>query len=156
MAERENAARVVEERRRGERRTERGYRFVDRRSGFDRRTGTTAGRASPLGALVEALRAHPGRFALLLVGINTLNLADYLLTLVALANGVGEANPFMAGLFEQSSALAGFVKVALVGLVSALLWRVRTFRLSIVSAALMLGLLFGVFGFHLAGLSALR
>ncbi|MBI5440399.1 MAG: hypothetical protein HY900_04210 [Deltaproteobacteria bacterium] len=144
-----------QDRRGGERRLESRYRFLERRSGFDRRA-LAEPRTRSLASLLAHLHRTPRSFLFLLLAVNLLNAADYACTLVALKAGVQEANPFMAALFAQGPAVAGFTKVALVGLVTGLLWTVRRFRNAILAALFMAAGLLGVFAYHLFGLAVAR
>lgn len=142
-----------EERRRRDRRVSDRYRFLERRSGFDRRTSASGGRTGPFERLLFHFHRKPGSFLLLILAINLLNLADFGCTLLALKAGVQEANPFMAALFAQGPAVAGAAKIGLVLLVSGLLYVLKSFRSAIAASLLMGAGLLAVFVYHLGGLA---
>jgi hypothetical protein len=148
-----NAARRLE-RRTADRRRERHFRFVERRTGFERRGSGEQGVGPRTSGTVASLRDSPVRFAALLVLLNLLNLADFGCTLLALQAGVAEANPFMAELFSQGPVAAGVTKSALVLLTSGLLWRLRTYRKTIRAALLLLVGMSAVLVYHVIGLAA--
>jgi hypothetical protein len=153
---RSGAAQALEkqelERRGGDRRVRSRYRFLERRSGFDRREPEPPGSAGLVARSLARFRRSPRAFLFLLLTINLLNAADYASTLVALRLGFAEANPFMAELFAQGPGIAGLTKVSLVLLVTALLWALRRFKQAMLTALLVGAIMLGVFAYHLAGL----
>ena len=94
-------------------------RYPERRTGFDRRSGS--------GVLVW-YRDRPAVIAVALGAIVALNLADYALTLRALDLGAAEANPIMAALLEQGSLPAGVFKMLTAVVVVAIIWRFRRYK----------------------------
>ena len=101
----------------------------ERRSGFDRRSnGRESGVDSAFTCVLKGIRDRPGVLWVLLVTVNLLNLADFLLTLNVLAAGGGEANPILRPLFDANPAYAGVFKFAAVLAVSLVVWRCRRFR----------------------------
>lgn len=142
------------ERRYTERRARRRFRFLDKRTGFDRRSLADSGTAEgPVGRLLLLLRRNRTAFAILLFALNLLNVTDYACTLIALRSGIPEGNPFMAELFAQGNVSAGRAKIALVLLVSMLLWRFRTFRKALLTAVAMLAGFLAIFVYHAVGLA---
>ena len=88
----------------------------DRRSGFDRRTAPTSRSALAFEGVLRGLRDRPAALRIILIAANILNLADFLLTLNALAMGGTEANPLMRSLFAVDPLYAGVFKfVAILG-----------------------------------------
>lgn len=124
----------------------------ERRSGFDRRRPTTWS-ARIQERVLAGLRDEDRNVFTLLVIANVLNVLDFVFTLRALAHGAEEANPVMRALFSLDPATAGAVKVALVLGVSLLVWRFRSYRLTLL-AGVMLPVVFGlVLLYHLYGLT---
>jgi hypothetical protein len=91
----------------------------------------------------------------MMVAINVLNLADYLLTLGCLANGGGEANPLMAALFDSSPVYAGFFKLSAVLGVTLILWLFRRHRTAILATLVILAGFLGLYVYHMVGLAFL-
>lgn len=106
----------------GERRTRSRFVVSERRSGFDRRR-----RGGLVPALLQ-LRDSPAALFALLVAVNVMNLFDLLATTRALAAGLAEGNPVMAGLIATDPGLAAFVKIGVIAVVSAGVWRLRRYR----------------------------
>jgi hypothetical protein len=143
----------VERRRGGDRRRRRRYRFHDRRSGFDRRvTGVKMG---VIKRTLYALRDRPRSLARLLAAINGLNLADFLLTLLALDSGGREGNPLLRPLLALSPLLAGLAKVVLVLGATLLIWMNRYYRKALLTALCILVLLACLMVYHLVLLGLL-
>lgn len=141
------------DRRADDRRRERRYTFLDRRTGFDRRDcGRPGSRAGSLQYRLVCLREQPRRLLWLLVAANALNIADYGLTLNALANGFAEGNPVMGFLIEMSPVWAGVFKVFAVLLASLIVWQLRRYRKALIAALGMLVVFAAVFAWHLYGL----
>jgi hypothetical protein len=145
-----------EERRCGDRRTNRLHVFRDKRTGFDRRACTEERGVRDVvrGALL-ALRDSPRTLVVLLLVVNALNLVDFGLTLNALARGADEANPVMATLFDAGPIWAGIFKVAAVALASLLVWEWKRYRKALAAAVMMLALFAAVFVYHIVGLLTL-
>jgi hypothetical protein len=152
--EEEAAFRENLERRRGERR-QRRFSLVlrERRSGFDRRGRVGASRLSvAFERTLLGLRDNPRLLAGLLAAVNVLNLADFLLTMNALATGGGEVNPILRSLLSIDPVYAGTFKLLAVGFTSWLVWRCRRFRSGLQAAVLMLAVFAGVLCYHIYGL----
>ncbi|MBN1628492.1 MAG: hypothetical protein JW990_01895 [Thermoleophilia bacterium] len=140
------------ERRAGDRRRQRQHTFRDRRTGFDRRELDTSD-AGMLHCTLVGLRNQPKALFWLLVVVNVLNIADFGLTLNALAHGFQEGNPVMGFLFEVNPAWAGVFKVLAVVLASLLVWQLKRYRKALIAAIGMLLVFAGVFIWHLYGLA---
>lgn len=152
--EQETTAAQYSERRKKDRRHRR-FSFVlrERRSGFDRRGREGSGRvAIVLERTLLALRDRPRLLFVLLLGVNILNLADFLLTLNVLARGGGEANPILRSLFAMDPLYAGGFKLVAVLLTCWLAWRCRRFRSGLEAAVIMLVLFTMVICYHIFGL----
>jgi Domain of unknown function (DUF5658) len=152
----DSAAAEIDARRQKDRRRRR-FSFVlrERRSGFDRRGREGAGRASiAYGHALLALRDRPRLLFGLLVVVNVLNLADFLLTLKVLGEGGGEANPILRSLFAMDPLYAGIFKLVAVLLTSWLAWRCRRFRSGLEAALIMLAVFTAVICYHIFGLVA--
>jgi hypothetical protein len=144
------------DRRRGDRRKRRlSLVWPERRTGFDRRAAGSEGRAgSAVEYVVTGLRDSPAAIRVLLLALNILNLADFALTMNALAIGGGEANPIMRSLFDLSPVYAGVFKVIVIFAVSLLIWRLRRFRSALQIALVLLVVFVGLFLYHIVGLIA--
>lgn len=140
------------ERRAGDRRRQRQYTFRDQRTGFDRRELDTSD-AGMLHCTLVGLRNQPKALFWLLAAANVLNIADFALTLNALAHGFREGNPIMGFLFEVNPAWAGIFKVLAVLLASLLVWQLKRYRKALIAAIGMLLVFAGVFIWHLYGLA---
>jgi hypothetical protein len=144
----------LSERRRTERRQNCSFRWAEKRTGFDNRRQQYSGGAAILswpGLLVEALRDRPGLLIKVLLLFNTYNLADYFLTVNALAAGHEELNPVMRGLFAVDPLLAGIFKV-LTGLaVTILVWHCRRYRLMLQFSLFAVGVYLALIAYHLYG-----
>ena len=154
--EEDSAAPDLSNRRQKDRR-QRRFSFVlrERRRGFDRRGREGASRASiEYQRALLALREQPRLLFGLLVVVNVLNLADFLLTLNVLAQGGGEANPILRSLFAMDPLYAGVFKLVAVLLTSWLAWRCRRFRSGLEAAVIMLVLFSAVICYHIFGLIA--
>jgi len=152
----DSAAANLDSRRQKDRRKRR-FSFVirERRSGFDRREREGASRASiEYARALLALRDRPRLLFSLLVVVNILNLADFLLTLKVLAAGGGEANPILRSLFAMDPLYAGLFKLVAVLLTSWLAWRCRRFRSGLEAAVIMLAVFTAVICYHIFGLIA--
>jgi hypothetical protein len=136
-------------------RRQRRFSFVlrERRSGFDRRGREGSSRSSiAYQRALLALRDRPRLLFSLLLGVNVLNLADFLLTLNVLARGGGEANPILRSLFALDPLYAGGFKLVAVLLTCWLAWRCRRFRSGLEAAVIMLVLFTAVICYHIFGL----
>jgi hypothetical protein len=146
---------VAQDRRQGDRRRRRlSLVLHERRSGFDRR-GPAPGASRATIAFentLTGLRDRPRLLAWLLILVNALNLADFLLTLNVLAAGGGEANPILRPLFEADPVYAAAFKLVAVLLTSWLVWRCRRFRSGVEAALIMLAVFGAVFFYHIYGL----
>ena len=144
------------DRRQGERRQRRvSLAWPERRSGFDRRGPVSAGRASvAFESVLIGLRDRPATIRVLLLTVNMLNLADFALTMNALAMGGGEANPIMRSLFKLNPVYAGLFKIVAVLAVSLVIWRFRRYRSALQVALVMLVIFVAVFFYHILGLVA--
>ena len=154
--EEDSAAVEIDDRRQKDRRKRR-FSFVlrERRSGFDRRGREGARRASiAYEHALLALRDRPRLLFGLLVVVNVLNLADFLLTLKVLGEGGGEANPILKSLFAMDPLYAGIFKLVAVLLTSWLAWRCRRFRSGLEAAVIMLAVFTAVICYHIFGLIA--
>jgi hypothetical protein len=152
--EQDTAASDIPQRRKRDRR-QRRFSLVlrERRTGFDRRGREGANRISvAYERLLLALRDRPRLLFALLVAVNILNLADFLLTMRVLAEGGGEANPILRSLFAMDPLYAGLFKLVAVFLTSWLAWRCRRFRSGLEAAIIMLALFAAVICYHIFGL----
>jgi hypothetical protein len=129
--------------------------WPERRSGFDRRGSASAGRASiAFESVLVGLRDRPAAIRVLLLTVNMLNLADFALTMNALAAGGGEANPIMRSLFNVNPVYAGLFKILAVFAVSLAIWRFRRYRSALQVTLVLLAVFVGVFFYHILGLIA--
>jgi hypothetical protein len=144
------------ERRQGDRRQRRvSLVWSERRSGFDRRAPASAGWVNTaFESVLAGLRDSPATVRILLVTVNMLNLADFALTMNALAIGGREENPIMRSLFDLNPAYAGLFKVVVVLAASLVIWRFRRFRSALQITLVMLVVFMGVFFYHILGLIA--
>lgn len=120
----------VDRRQGGDRRRRRRYRFHDRRSGFDRRVNGV--KMGVFKRTLIALRDRPRALKRLLVAVNLLNVADFVLTLVALDSGGREANPLLRRLFVLSPLWAGIFKLVAVLAACLLVWQSRYYRKALI------------------------
>jgi len=109
----------------------------DRRTGFDRRADNPGG---PVTQALRELRDRPGALPALLIAINVLNILDLALTLLLLGDGASEANPIMRVLIGNDPRLALLVKVGVIAVVSAELWRQRRYRVILATAVIFFGI----------------
>ncbi len=127
----------------------------ERRSGFDRRRGEGAGRLSAAyDQALLGLRERPRVIMAVLVLVNVLNLADFLLTMNVLAHGGGEANPILRSLFAVDPLYAGIFKVVAVLVTSYLAWLCRRYRSGLQAALILLTVFSAVIAYHIVGLVA--
>lgn len=129
----------------GERRTRRVYRFIDRRSGFDRR------RRYPI---LGTMRDHPWLLVAVLALVNVLSLIDGLLTAAELTFGLAdEGNPVLRTLIEADPLLAVAFKVGIVIVVSVGIWRGRHLRVMLALSLIAVAAYAGVLAYHVGFLS---
>lgn len=148
---REMTDRGGHDRRGGERRRCRRYIFRDQRTGFDRRS-PEGPQAGILQNTLVGLRDQPRTLLWLLAAVNVLNLADFALTLNALAHGFHEGNPVMGFMLDLSPAWAGVFKTLAVLLASLLVWQLKRYRKALVVAIGMLVVFTAIFAWHIYGL----
>ena len=139
-----------------DRRRQRRYTVLDRRSGFDRRR--REGR-SPVSSAVEAqllqLRDQPLLLAETLVLVNLLSMLDLLLTLWVLRLGAVELNPIMDWLFEMGPAPAAIAKIGVMALATFGLWFLRRYRKALTTTVLLLAGYGALVTFEIIGLIGL-
>lgn len=129
------------------RRAKRVYRFIDRRSGFDRRE-----RAVVLGTM----RDHPWILVVVLIVLNALSLLDGLFTAAELGLGIAsEGNPLLDAVARHNPLLAVAVKVGAMLLVSAGIWHGRRSRAILALSLITLVLFAGIVVYHVSSLTAL-
>ena len=143
------------DRRADDRRCRREYVFKDKRSGFDRRRQALPGVRGFLHRTLVYLRDNPRTLQVILIVVNALNLADFGLTLNAMANGASEANPVMASLFKMGPLWAGVFKTAAVLIATALVWECRRYRKALLAALAILLVFAGIFIYHMVGITLL-
>jgi Domain of unknown function (DUF5658) len=124
----------------------------ERRTGFDRRTNPSAGRArvAYLG-WIRRLSESPERAAMLMISIVVLNIADIAFTFRALDRGLPELNPVMAGLLDAGHGVAALVKIGVPVALAVAGWRLRRFRRVIEVALFVVTLMSVVVLYHLLG-----
>jgi hypothetical protein len=138
---------LVLERRATDRRVNRrSLYYPERRTGFDRRARS---------ALTSALRDQPVALISILVVINMLSVADWLLTLRVLEAGAGEGNPVLAAMLASNPAGAFLFKLAATLGVTIALWSWRKYRAVLVTAIGALLLYAALMAYHAWGLSQL-
>jgi hypothetical protein len=93
--------------------------------------------------------------AVLLVALNVLSIADWLLTLRALTLGAQEANAFMGALIVADPIVAGLVKAGIMLGVSLVIWNARRYRLVLATAVGAVGLYGILMLYHAMGLATL-
>jgi hypothetical protein len=101
-----------------------------------------------------ALRDRPKALRIILITINVLNLADFLLTLIALESGGREANPVLRRLFALSPLWAGIFKLVAVLAASLLIWETRRYRKALILGLCILVVLTLLFVYHVVGLTS--
>jgi hypothetical protein len=147
---------TTENRRQSDRRLRR-FSFVlrERRSGFERRRPSGTNRVIlAVDRALLALRDRPRVIFGILIVINALNLADFLLTLNVLAAGGGEANPILRSLFALDPLYAGIFKVLAVFVTSWLTWRCRRYRSGLQASLILLFVFAAVICYHIFGIVA--
>lgn len=119
--------------------------YPERRTGFDRRAASQAG---PF-RLSAYLADRQDVFLKILIAINALSVADFLLTLSLMRLGlVSEGNPVMARLIWLSPKAALGFKISLILAITSVLWRFRRYRLMLQLATLMLIIFTVVVGYQ--------
>ena len=147
------------ERRQVDRRQNRvSFVWPERRSGFDRRgPAPNANRATvAFEGILTGLRDRPATVRVMLVAINMLNLADFVMTINVLSMGGGEANPIMRSLFALNPVYAGIFKIVAIFLISLVIWRFRRYRSALEISLVILTVFLGVFFYHVLGMVAFR
>lgn len=104
-----------------------------------------------LGTAIAEMREDPLTLITVLLSVNVLNLLDYTFTLQALGDGNVEANPLMRALFHLDYSFAGVVKVAVIGVVSLLVWRSRDADAVLAAALTSFGIYVVLFVYHCYG-----
>lgn len=122
------------------RRQRHDYRFLERRTGFDRR------RRYPV---LDTMRDHPWILIFMLVAMNILSLADGLFTAAEMGMGIAsEGNPVLNAALQEHPLLAIAIKVGALLLVSAGIWHGRHNRAIIMLAPIALGIFAAVVAYH--------
>lgn len=138
---------VVLERRGVERRTTRSsLHYPERRTGFDRRTPSL---------VTGTLRDQPYVLLSILVLINILSVADWILTLRALGGGAVEGNPLLAAMITGNPTAAFLFKLAATLGVTIALWSWRKYRAVLATALAALLIYGGLMVYHAWGLAQL-
>lgn len=101
---------------------------------------------------VNAIRESDFTFALLLLFMISLNLADFAFTSRTLGLGYKELNPIMKFLFFVDPIAAGIFKMALVVALSVLAWALRRHRQMVVATLFAVGIYVDLFVYHLMGM----
>jgi hypothetical protein len=128
----------------------------ERRTGFDRRGPISGGAvAVRFEGLLRGLRDSASSLRVILITVNILNVADFLLTLNALAMGASEANPVMRSLFNVDPVYAGIFKFLAILGVTLLVWRCRRYRSALQASLIVLAVFTLVFVYHIVGLTLL-
>jgi hypothetical protein len=131
----------------GERRANKStFHLPERRTGFDRRLE---------GDSLRLLSERPMVLAALLIALNVLSAADWLLTMRALTLGAQEANAFMGALFVANPIVAGLVKAGIMLCVSLVIWNARRYRMVLATAVGAVGLYGILMLYHAMGLATL-
>jgi len=102
-----------------------------------------------VGRLLIKLRDEPRRLRNLLVGINLFNLADFLLTLVALESGAREANPVLRPLFMIGPIWAGVFKLVIILAASLIVWESKRYRMALIAGLCMFVVFAALMLYHL-------
>ena len=136
------------ERRSGSRRRRRRvYRFIDRRTGFDRRK-----RYCVLGTM----RDRPWLLFLVLVLLNLLSFIDGAFTAIELSLGIAaEGNPVLDAAAREHPLFAVAVKIGAMLLVTLGIWQGRSRRVILALSLFALALFGAVVAFHVGTLSGL-
>lgn len=127
-----------------DRRRARKPRFLERRSGFDRRDP---------GLILYTMRERPWILLSVLVIMNLLSLADGALTLVEIEAGIAtEGNPVLAALLGAHPLAAAAFKVGIVAAVSIAIWHGRRLRSMLALSIVACGAFAAVIAYHLGSL----
>jgi hypothetical protein len=138
---------LVLERRGTDRRTgRRSLYYPERRTGFDRRSPSM---------VTGALRDRPVALISILVLINVLSIADWMLTMRVLDAGAAEGNPVLAAMISTSPAAAFVFKLMATLGVTLALWSWRKYRAVLGTALLALMVYAGLMVYHAWGLTQL-
>jgi Domain of unknown function (DUF5658) len=120
--------------------------YPERRTGFDRRSPSL---------LTTALRDRPVALITVLVLVNVLSIADWMLTLRVLEAGAAEGNPVLAAMISANPAGAFVFKLAATLGVTIALWSWRRYRAVLATAIGALLIYAGLMVYHAWGLSQL-
>ena len=123
------------------------FHLPERRSGFDRRVPAR----NRLDRWVLRMRDNQQLVLTVALAIAGLNALDLVLTLAALDQGVSEANPIMARLFDADIGLAATLKLATGVGAAAIVWWGRRFKLVLQAAVVLLMVFVGVTIYHIFG-----
>jgi len=139
---------LVERRSGLDRRVKRHYVFMDHRTGFDRRKRRW---------FFGTLRDNPLVLIGLLVVLNVFSLIDGMLTALELTLGVArEGNPVLGNIIQTNGFLAAGLKVLVMIVVSAVIWRWRSHRRILAIVPLALALYAAVLAYHFGSLAGLN
>ncbi len=100
---------------------------------------------------VNEIQESDFTFALVLLFMIALNLADFAFTSRTLGLGYKELNPIMKFLFLVDPVAAGVFKMALVASLSALAWALRHHRQMVVATLFAVGVYLDLLVYHLVG-----
>jgi hypothetical protein len=137
---------VLERRGTDRRASRRSLFYPERRTGFDRRSPSL---------VTSALRDRPVALISILVLINVLSIADWMLTLRVLEAGAAEGNPVLATMISLNPAGALLFKLAATLGVTIALWSWRRYRAVLATSIGALLLYGGLMVYHAWGLSQL-
>jgi hypothetical protein len=113
--------------------------YPERRTGFDRRARS---------GLTALLRDRPVALISVLLLINALSIADWLLTLRVLGAGATEGNPVLATIISSNPAAAFVFKLAATIGVTIALWSWRKYRAVLATAVAALLIYAGLMVYH--------
>jgi hypothetical protein len=100
------------------------------------------------------LAERPAILVVLLVALNLLSAADWMLTARALANGAAqEANVLMNALIATSPAAAAAFKALVMLAVTAFIWWARRYRLVLATSLAAVGVYAALMLYHVVGLA---
>ena len=105
---------------------------VERRSGFDRRMPPKHLPSHWYLRMLRAYRRNPRTVFLMLALFTVLNIADLVLTQVALSEGATEINPAMRALFDIHPVWAALIKAGVGMIVAEVIWKWRRHRSALV------------------------
>lgn len=127
-----------------DRRRHRRFRFVDRRTGFDRRVDYP---------VLGTMRDHEWIVLAALIALNALSLLDGLLTAAELATGLAsEGNPVLRALIGVHPWAAVAVKIGAIIGVSLIIWHGRRVRIVLATSLVALAVFAAVVAYHLGSL----